>query len=148
MTIRLRPGGLTARTIQAGAAYFALVFAAGFVLGSIRVPLLAPRLGERMAELIEMPLMLAVIVLSAQFIVRRFALPPLALVRLGAGLLALALLVAAELLLAAVLQGRSIGEYIASRDPVSGSVYLASLVLFALMPLWLLRVQAGPASKP
>lgn len=144
----MRPGALTARTIQAGAAYFALVFAVGFVLGSIRVPLLVPRLGERMAELIEMPLMLAVIVLSAQFIVRRFALPPLALVRLGAGLLALALLVAAELLLAAVLQGRPIGEYVASRDPVSGSVYLASLVLFALMPLLLLRVQAGPASQP
>ena len=31
----------------------ALVFAAGFLLGSIRVPFLVPRLGERDAELLE-----------------------------------------------------------------------------------------------
>jgi predicted MFS family arabinose efflux permease len=56
--------------------YFMLVFGAGFVSGSIRVPFLVPRLGERAAELIEMPFMLVVIVLSAQFITRRFSLPP------------------------------------------------------------------------
>ena len=54
------------------------------------------------------------------------------------GALSLAFLVAAELLLAVVLAGRGIGEYIASRDPVSGAVYLAMLVVFAAMP-WLRR---------
>ena len=43
------------KTIKAGIAYFAVVLGAGFILGSIRVPLLVPRLGERIAELIEMP---------------------------------------------------------------------------------------------
>jgi len=127
------------QAIKAGVTYFALVLGAGFVLGSIRVPFLVPRLGERFAELLEMPVMFVVIVFAARFITRKFALPTTASARLGAGFLALLLSLCAEFLLAAVLQDRSLGEYIASRDPVSGSVYLAMLGLFAVMPLILAR---------
>jgi len=131
-----RPAGsLCARTIKAGLAYFALAFGAGFVLGSIRVLFLVPRFGERVAELAEMPVMFVVIMVSARFIVRRFSLPGHAAPRLGAGFLALALLLAAEILLALAIQDRTLGEYVASRDPVSGVVYLAMLALFAVMPL-------------
>lgn len=129
-----RGADLTAQSIKAGLAYFALVFGAGFALGVLRVSLLVPRLGERISELSEMPLMLAVIVMAARFVIRRFAVPLALPARLGTGLLALALLLAAEVLLAVVLQERSLAEYVASRDPVSGGVYLAMLVLFALMP--------------
>jgi hypothetical protein len=125
---------VTTPSIKAGFAYFALVFGAGFVLGALRVTLLVPRLGERMAELSEMPLMFAVIVFAARFVISRFTVPSSIAARLGTGLLALALLLAAELLLAVVLQDRAISDYVASRDPVSGSVYLAMLVLFTLMP--------------
>lgn len=128
---------MTRQSIKAGLAYFALVFGAGFVLGVLRVTLLVPRLGERMAELSEMPLMFAVIVFAARFVIRRFTVPPLIAARLGTGLLALALLLAAELLLAVVLQDRALADYVASRDPVSGSAYLAMLVLFALMPAFI-----------
>ena len=126
--------GVTVGTLKAGSAYFALVFGAGFMLGAIRVPLLVPRLGERMAELLEMPLTCIVIWWSARFVIRRYALPAALLPRLGAGLLALLLLVGAELLLTVALQERSVGEYLESRDPISGSVYLAMLVLFTAMP--------------
>lgn len=136
---------LVIRSIKAGMAYFALVFGAGFVLGALRVPFLVPRIGERMAELIEMPFMLVVVVMAARFIVRRFGLPGTAPARLGAGLLALALLLGAEVLLAVMLQDRTLDEYVASRDPVSGAVYLAMLALFAAMPLVLARV--APASR-
>lgn len=134
---------LPARTISAGMTYFALVFGAGFILGSIRVPLLVPRLGERAAELIEMPFMLVVVLVSARFITKRFSLPAAALPRLGAGFLALGLLVAAEVVLVVALQQRTLGEYVASRDPVSGLVYLAMLVLFAVMPLVLARATSA-----
>ncbi len=133
-------------TVKAGFFYFALVFGAGFIMGAVRVPLLVPRFGERVAELMEMPVMLIVIVLSARFITRRFAVPAAAFVRLGTGLLGLVLLLAAELLIAALLQGRSLAEYIASRDPVSGSVYLAMLALFALMPLIISRGKSAGRS--
>ena len=34
------------------------------------------------------------------------------------------------------LRGISIGQYLASRDPVAGTLYYLMLVVFALMPLW------------
>ena len=134
---------LATRTIKAGITYFALVFGAGYVLGMIRVPFLVPRLGERVAELVEMPFMFVAILLAARFIIRRFSLPANVLARLWAGFVALGLLVAAEVLLAVALQDRTLGEYVASRDPVSGSVYLAMLALFAVMPLVLARASSS-----
>ena len=116
--------------------YFGLIFGAGFLLALIRVPFLVPRLGERMAELIEMPFMFAAIYWAAGFVVRRHAADVSRRGWAVVGLLALALLVAAEFVLAVILAERSVGEYIAGRDPVSGSVYLFGLLLFAVMP-WL-----------
>lgn len=138
----------TRTILRAGAAYFALVMGAGVVLGSVRVPFLVPRLGERWAELAEMPIMLGVIVLAARWVVVRFGLPPATGPRLATGLLALALLVAAELGLAVLIQNQPLAAYIASRDPVSGSVYLGMLGLFGLMPLILARWGAPRPIKP
>jgi hypothetical protein len=112
------------------------VFAAGFLLGSIRVPFLVPRLGDRLAELLEMPPMAAVIWFACADVMRRFALPPRPAIRAAVGLSALALLVCAELLLAVALADRTLGQYLAGRDPVSGTVYLCMLALFAALP-WL-----------
>ncbi len=127
--------GRYAKAMAAGAVYFALVFAAGFALGTIRVLLLVPRLGVRTAELLEMPVMFVIILLAARFVVRRFSTPDAAKSRLVVGCTALSLAVAAELLVAVAFQRQSIGETIAGRDPVSGSVFLAMLVLFGAMPL-------------
>ena len=123
------------RTLSAGLSYFALVFGAGFVLGAVRVPFLVPRLGIRTAELLEAPVMLAVVFFAARFVVQRFALPARISPRLLVGAIALALLLIAEVALVVVVQRQALGAYIASRDPVSGSVYLVSLALFAAMPL-------------
>jgi hypothetical protein len=48
---------------------------------------------------------------------------------------ALGLLLIAELTLVLWLRSLSIGESVASRDPVSGTVYILMLGVFALMPL-------------
>jgi hypothetical protein len=127
------------RLLRAALSYYALVFAAGFVLGSIRVGLLVPRLGVRMAELTEMPFMLVVIFVAARFISVRFDLPTGAAQRLTVGALALVFLVATELLLAFLLLNQTPTEHITGRDPVSGSVYLGMLGVFALMPLLVRR---------
>ena len=122
------------RTIRAALVYFAIVLGTGFVLGVFRVPILVPRIGERWAELAEMPIMAAVIFFAAGYILRRFpeiALPGQSLV---AGFLALAFSVTAELGLAVALQDKTLAEFISSRDKVSGSVYIALLLVFAIMP--------------
>lgn len=122
-----------ASILRAGAAYFLTVFAAGFALAFIRLPLLVPRFGVRTAELMEMPVMLAVIAWAAWRLAKRH--PDLGRrSRLLAGLFALTLLAVAELLVAWLLGPGSPVEYIASRDPVSGSLYLASLGIFAVAP--------------
>lgn len=121
------------RILKAGLIYFLLVFGAGFALAFIRIPFLVPRFGVRSAELMEAPVMLAVIIWASRRLARR---PPVMgrPARLAAGSLALALLLAAELAVAYFVGARSPRQYIASRDPVSGSVYLVMLVLFAILP--------------
>jgi hypothetical protein len=126
--------------LKAGSLYFALVFGAGFLLGPIRMLWVVPRVGERTAELMESPIMLVVVFLAARWIVRRFALPPAPLQRLGVGLLALGLLLLMEFSLVLALRGLTIREYLAARDPVAEAVYRFSLGIFALMPLILSRV--------
>jgi len=116
-----------------GLSYFALVFGAGFLLGPIRVLWLVPRVGERFAELIESPVMLAVIVLSARWLVARFpAVNPASY--LGSGALALLLALTAESLVVVTFRDQTILEYVSTRDPISGAVYLCLLIAFALMP--------------
>lgn len=131
--------------LLAASAYFGIVFGMGVLLGSVRVPWVVPRIGERFAELAEMPLMLVTIYLAAGFVITRFARLRGRGAWLLVGVIALGMLVVAELSFAVALAGRSVGEYVASRDPVSGSVYLGMLALFAVMP-WL-RFVAGRGSR-
>lgn len=125
--------------LKAGALYFALVFGAGFLLGTIRVLWLVPNVGTRAAELMETPIMLLVIVFSARWVARRLAVPRAVRTRLGVGLFALGLLLVAEFAVVLQLRGMTIDRYFASRDPVAEAVYIAMLGVFALMPLFVRR---------
>jgi len=70
--------------------------------------------------------MLCVVVFAARFVVRRFSLRARAAPRLLVGVIALALLLLAEVAFVVLVPRQALGEYIASRDPVSGSVYLGT----------------------
>jgi hypothetical protein len=134
-----------ARVIRAGLLYFALTFGAGFVLGPIRILWLEPRLGVRTAELLEMPVMVAVIFVAARWVTGRLEVPPRAGPRLGTGMLAAVLLLTAEFGLVLRLRGLTLEDYFASRDPVSGAAYYASVVLLAIMPLLVNRRAPAPS---
>jgi len=122
------------QSLKAAVLYFALVFGAGFVLGPIRVLWVVPRVGTRAAELMEMPIMFAVIVVAARWVVRRLAVPPARVDRLAMGAAALALVLLMDFTVVLRLRGMSIEEYFAARDPVSGTAYYLLLVLLAAMP--------------
>ena len=125
--------------LQAGLLYFVLVFGAGFVLGPVRILYAAPTFGTRTAELIEMPVMFVVITFAARWTVRHLAVPPIPSQRFGIGLTALGLLLVAEFMVVLWLQGLSMEDYFASRDPVSGTVYIVMLGVFGIMPLLVAR---------
>jgi hypothetical protein len=132
------------RALKAGLLYFALVSAAGFVLGPIRILWLVPRVGQRAAELIEMPIMLVVIVIAARWSVQRLAVPRDWRSRLGMGLTAAGLLVLVELTVVLELMGMTFADYLARRDPVSAMAYYLSVLFFALLPLLLARRGGAP----
>lgn len=117
--------------------YFAVVFAVGFVLGTVRVLLVVPVLGERPAELIELPVMIAASYFAAGWVLRRSSRVLSFAGAALAGVLALALLVATELTLVLLLRGITLSRYLAERDRVAGIAYLAALLIFGALPGWL-----------
>ncbi len=136
---------MTVRVLAAALAYFGLAFGAGFALAPVRLLWLAPRIGARAAELVELPVMLAATWLAARFVTRRFRVPQARAPRLAMGALAATMLLAAEFSLVLPLRGMTLQDYFATRDPVSGAAYYAAVLLLALMPLWVNRVPvAGP----
>lgn len=123
------------RTLEAGLLYFALVFGAGFVLGTIRTLWIVPRIGPRAAELLEAPVMLAVILATARWTVFRLAVPFTYSARLGMGCFALLLILWAEFGFVLRLRGLSLHAYFATRDWVAGTVYYLLLAAFAVIPV-------------
>jgi hypothetical protein len=121
-------------SLKAGALYFVLVFGAGFLLGPIRILWLAPRFGTRTAEMMETPLLLAVVIVAARWVVRRLAPPSTSSKQVGVGMIALGLMLVAEFTFVLWLRGMSVCEYLASRDPISGAVYIVMLGVFAIIP--------------
>ncbi len=121
---------------KAGLAYFAIVFVVGFVLGTIRTLWVVPFVGVRMAELAESPVMIAVSVLAARWVARRVGLPTSWPKRVASGLVALGLMLFAEFGFVLWVRGLTIRQYWESRDPVSGTVYLVSLAMFAVIPIF------------
>ena len=128
------------RALRAAFLYFAVVFAAGFFLGTIRSLLLVPRLGEARAILVEAPLMLAVSLVAARFVVRRLAVPARLADRLEMGLIAFALLMLAEILLGMMLFATTPAATLAAMvSPVRLPGFMVQLLFAALPALLLVR---------
>lgn len=116
--------------------YFVLTFAAGFVLGTLRVLIVVPRVGEVVAVLIESPFILLASFLIARWVLRRFAPSAGAGRRLWIGLLAFAMLLITEMVMS-WLRGIGTWEFVASMFTTAGAIGLAGQVIFALFPLFI-----------
>jgi hypothetical protein len=122
-----------------GVVYFGVVFSAGFLFGMVRVLFTVPRLGDRIAELTEMPAMLLVIVGAASWVARRFHLPVTGCDRIAVGAIALTLMLVVEFGLVLRIRNLTLTEYFQTRDLVSGTAYYLMLVAFAVMPTFVER---------
>jgi hypothetical protein len=127
------------RIVKAGVLYFVVVFGDGFLLGPFRILWVAPRIGTRMAELLESPIMFAITIVAARSIVRKLAVPSTPSSRLGMGGIGLGLMLIAEFTQVLWLRGLSIRDYLAGRDPVAATVYYVMLRVFAVLPLIVAR---------
>jgi len=125
-----------ARCVIAGMTYFLFVFLLGFGLGTLRVLLVAPRLGETTAVLLEVPIMLAASWVVCGRCKRRFDVPPRADAKALMGAVAFVLLITAEMAVAVFLFGRSPTDFLTGYRTTAGAIGIAGQVAFGLMPLW------------
>ena len=119
------------RLAKAAASYFLPVFAVAFLLGALRVTLVAPQTGPLLAVALEVPLVLALSWLVAGRVLGRW---PLALPdRLAMGALAFALLMLAELTLALAF-GQTPARFLSDLATPPGALGLAGQIGFGLVP--------------
>lgn len=121
--------------IEAGGAYFLVAFMAGFVLGAGRTMLLAPRMGETAAVLIECPIILGLSWVICRWCVGVFQVAASSGARLGMGATAFALLLGAEAGVSALVARRTLRQHLAAYAAPAGAVGLAAQLLFATLPL-------------
>lgn len=123
------------RALVAGTVYFLALFILGFALGTIRVLLIAPRVGELAATIAEVPVMLAAAFFICRRAIRRWQVPANVSARWMMVLLFLALLILFETLLGAALFGRTIAEQWVGLATPAGCAGLMAQIVAALMPL-------------
>ena len=122
------------RATKAGALYAIIVFVTGFILGTIRVLLVAPRLGETTAVIIEAPIMLAASWFVCRWCLCRLSVRRIVPPRLLMGLIAFLVLMSAEIELGAVL-GRSLGDQLAAYKSTPGAIGLVAQMILAMFPV-------------
>ena len=124
------------KALIAGVAYFAVVFTLGFLLGTVRVLVAAPRLGELGAVLLELPVMLTASWLICGVLMVRLGVDGRPGSRTVMSVTVLILLLIAEPVGAMLLFGRTPGQILESwRTPVA-ILGLASQIAFVLFPLF------------
>jgi ABC-type uncharacterized transport system permease subunit len=131
------------RAASAGVVYFAGMFALGFVLGTARVLVVAPVLGDWGATFAELPIMLAISWIYCGWLLRRFAVPAAMGARLVMGATALILLMVAEVMLGIGLFGRSLAGQVQAMTSGPGLAGLLGQLAFAAFPL--VRLRSGGA---
>jgi hypothetical protein len=119
--------------VRPAAAYLTVVFCAAFVLGTIRVLWVIPRLGDVAAVLIEGPVVLALSWVVAGAVLRRWPLPERR-ARVAMGGLAFIGLILLELVLGRFVFGRSFSGILANMGTPAGLIGLAGQIGFGLIP--------------
>ena len=122
------------RVPLAGLTFFGVVLASGVALGVVRELLLAPAIGPRVAELVEYPVMLAIVVLAGRWRARAHRLAARG-ARLAAGGLAAACMLATEQVMIVVVRDVSPATFYAGRPWWLTAMFLGAMGVMAVAPL-------------
>jgi hypothetical protein len=128
------------RTLKAAAIYFLLVFAVGWVLGPIRELWAVPHFGRMTGVLLEAPIMLIAMIISARWVIRRFDVSRALGTTISMGLVAVGILAVAEIAGVFWVRRLSLQEYLGSLVTAPGVISLLMFLLFAAMPTLVTRI--------
>ena len=122
------------RIVKAGLLYFLPVFALGWILGPTREIWAVPRFGRVVPLLFEAVIMLVAMLISARWVIRRFDVSAALPTTITMGLVALGILLPAEIGGAIWLRGLSLPEYLASFATGRGVISMVMFLLFFATP--------------
>lgn len=123
------------RALRASLVYCAVVFAAGLLLGLVRVLWVTPLAGELAAVMLQAPVLLAIAWSACGWVAERFDVAQQFLDRLVMGGVALAVLVCAEAAVALLLQHGSLLTYFAAHGRSAVLLGLLVQLAFAVFPM-------------
>jgi hypothetical protein len=126
---------------KAGLAYFVVGFGFGFLLGTFRMLVVVPAVGEIPAVMLEMPIMLAISWFSSRRLIGWLRVPDRLAPRLVMGGLAFALLMLAEVGLSTLGFGRTLAEHLASYRQVASILGVLGQLAYASFPAIQLSVR-------
>jgi hypothetical protein len=132
------------RAAKAGLIYFLLVFALGWILGPIRELWAVPRFGRLAATLSEAAIMLIAMIVAARWVIRRFHVSRTLPATISMGIVAIGLLLPAEIVGVHWVRGLSMQDYLAGFLTAPGVVSLLMFLLFAAMPTLVTRAGSRP----
>ncbi|WP_188945326.1 hypothetical protein [Polymorphobacter multimanifer] len=116
-----------------------MLFALGFSFGTLRVLVVAPRLGVLGATLLEVPLMLAAAFFICRWAIGRWHVPPVLSARGAMVLWFLVLLALFETLVGVAFFGRTLAGTWAGLATPAGLIGLTAQIIAALLPLYVGR---------
>jgi hypothetical protein len=130
-----------ASILKAAVAYFLVVFAPAFLMGTLRVLWIAPAIGELGAVIAELPVILLISWMACKFVVRHFSIAACLRDRIAMGGMAFLLLMATELTISVVFFNQTASDYFGQfHNPVS-LLGLMGQVAFAAVPVAQLKIR-------
>jgi hypothetical protein len=115
--------------------YAGVVFAFGFGMGTIRALFVSPAIGEVYAVMLEIPVMLAVSWLSCLLVIGRFNVGAALAGRLTMGILAICLLMMAEVNLSMIAFGMTLGQYLETYRAPAAMLGFGAQIVFGALPV-------------
>jgi hypothetical protein len=129
------------RFLCAATVYFLMLFALGFVLGTVRVLFVAPRIGVLGATLVEVPLMLIAAFFACRWAISRWKVPSTLSARGTMALLFLVLLALFETLVGVALFGRTLAGTWSGLATPAELIGLIAQAIAALLPIFVGRTR-------
>ncbi len=131
------------RALLAASVYFLALFSLGFVLGTVRMVVIAPRFGALAGTITEVPIMLVAAFCACRWVIRHWRVPSASGTRWAMTIWFLVLLLVFETVLGVALFGRTMVQQWAALATLAGLVGLAAQIVAALLPTMVGRREGG-----